>query len=357
MKMALKEAVKGVGRTSPNPSVGAVVVKNGEIVGKGYHRRAGTPHAEVNALTDAGKKARGATIYVTLEPCNHTGRTPPCTSAILEAGIKKVVVGMADPNPNVEGCGSDFLEKKGLTVVRDILAGECLSINRPFDKHVRTGQPWMVFKAGVSLDGKIAVSSGECAWITNEKSRRHVHRLRDRVDAILVGIGTAIADDPSLTTRLKGGRTKDPLRIVLDSNLRLSPSARMLHQDSDAKTWVFCGQKPSVKRRKDLESAGAKVIPVQLDNNGRINLKAVADYLGRARITSVLVEGGGRVHGSFLRNGLIDQVCLFVAPIFLGSDAIPVIDGLGLSSVQEAARLKDVTFRRFGDNVMLEGFF
>ena len=232
MRMALWEAKKGVGKTSPNPSVGALVVKNGRIVGKGYHKKAGTPHAEIHALQDAGRKAEGATLYVTLEPCNHNGRTPPCTRAILKAGIAQVVIGMLDPNPQVAGGGAKYLAAKGLTVISGVLEQECREINLPFIKHSTTGLPWVILKAGMSIDGRIAALPGTKTMITGKQSLARVHALRNQVDAILVGIGTALADDPSLTTRLqKSGTERDPLRVILDTDLHLSLSAKMLRQD------------------------------------------------------------------------------------------------------------------------------
>lgn len=357
MRLALAEAKKGIGRTSPNPTVGAVVVKNGTVVGKGYHRRAGTPHAEVHALNEAGAKAKGAILYVTLEPCNHTGRTPPCTAAILASGIRRVVIGMADPNPWVNGGGADYLAGQGLTVVRGVLAAECQAINRPFVKHITTGLPWVVMKAGMSLDGRIATATGHSNWITGEKARLHVHRLRDRVDAILIGRGTALADDPSLTTRLPGGRGRDPLRVVLDTELRLPVTAKMLRQESTARTLLFCGPQPVAKKVAALEAAGVLIRPVALLQGGGLDLKLVLRQLGSEGVTSVLVEGGGAVHGAMLRAGLVDEVKLFVAPIFIGGDGIPVVEGQGVMVVNEAPRLAEVRTRRLGDDVLIEGIF
>lgn len=355
MRLALREAKKGLGRTSPNPAVGAVVVKNGQVVGKGYHRKAGEPHAEINALAAAGKAAADATIYVTLEPCNHTGRTPPCTRAILAAGIKRVVIGMADPNPVATG-GADYLQGQGLAVTRNVLADECEAINYPFAKHVTTGLPWVIMKAGMSLDGRIATHTGHSGWITNEQSRAAVHRLRDRVDCILIGIGTALADDPSLTTRLPKGIGQDPLRVVLDTNLRLSPTAKMLLQESSAPTWIFCGPNPDSAKVKALEAAGAEVKPVVLADTGTVELTAVLRELGRKPLNSVLVEGGGQVHGAFLRQQLVDEVNLYVAPCLIGGDGMPVIGGLGVDTVQGAPRITKMRTRRFGDDLFIQGF-
>ncbi|MEN8256619.1 MAG: bifunctional diaminohydroxyphosphoribosylaminopyrimidine deaminase/5-amino-6-(5-phosphoribosylamino)uracil reductase RibD [Thermodesulfobacteriota bacterium] len=356
MKQALKLARKAMGRTSPNPLVGAVVVKNGKVIGQGYHSKAGTPHAEVHALQAAGKKAKGATIYVTLEPCNHTGKTPPCTKTIVASGIARVVVGMVDPNPLVAGSGCRYLESQGVEVAGELLAEECRAINRPFIKHITTGLPWVIMKAGCSLDGRIAVADGRCAWITGEESRREVHRLRDRVDAILVGVDTAINDNPSLTTRLSGRRGHDPLRIVLDSALRMSPQAGMLKQDSAAPTWIFCSAKADKGRRQALQDAGARVMEVT-EKAGRLDLHKVLEILGKKGVNSLLVEGGSAVHTSFLKEELVDQVSLFMAPLFLGNESIPVVGDLAVSEVGEGRRFQTSRVKRFGADVLVEGFF
>ncbi len=356
MRLALTEARKGLGRTSPNPLVGAVVVLDGQVVGKGFHKKAGTPHAEVHALHDAGDKAKGATIYVTLEPCNHTGRTPPCTQRIVEYGIKRVVVGMVDPNPIVAGTGCAFLAKKNIEVAGLVLEDECRAINRPFVKHITTGLPWVIMKAGCSLDGKLAAPDGRCAWITGAESRREVHRLRDRVDGILIGIDTALNDDPSLTTRLPHKKGHDPTRIILDSHLRLTPKAKMLTLQSDAPTLVFCGAGVDVTKIDALSKAGANVHQVALQD-GRIDLRHVLQELGELQLSSILVEGGSAVHTSFLREGLVDQVSLFMAPLFLGQEAIPVLAGLGITDVQQGKRFKLSRVKRFGEDVLIEGFF
>lgn len=357
MRLAIREAKKGLGRTSPNPCVGAVLVKDNRLIAAGYHHRAGAPHAEVNALTAAGENARGATLYVTLEPCNHTGRTPPCTRAILAAGIRRLVVGMADPNPMVAGGGAAFLAARGLEVIQGILEPQCRELNRPFLKHVSTGLPWVIMKAGMSLDGRIAAAGGNSAWITGEESRRLVHRMRDRVDAILIGNTTALTDDPSLTARLPGRRGRDPLRIVLDSNLILPPGLRMLQHSSPAATWIFTGPQAAPDKVRTMVEAGAVVKAVPLDGQGRLDLRAVLAELGRAGLTSVLVEGGGRVHGAFLRAGLVDEVRIFVAPIFLGGDGVPLLDGLGLDRVSLAPRFRTTRVRRLGEDVLIEGRF
>jgi diaminohydroxyphosphoribosylaminopyrimidine deaminase/5-amino-6-(5-phosphoribosylamino)uracil reductase len=356
MRLALREARKGLGRTSPNPLVGAVVVSGGEIVGRGYHKKAGTPHAEVHALRDADKQAKDATIYVTLEPCNHTGRTPPCTQRIVESGIKRVVVGMVDPNPLVAGSGCDFLREKGIEVAGLVLEDECQAINRPFIKHITTGLPWVIMKAGCSLDGKLAAPDGRCAWITGSESRAEVHRIRDRVDAILVGVDTALNDDPSLTTRLPHKKGQDPTRVILDTRLRLTPTAKMLTLQSKANTLVFCGPGADAGKRKTLSDAGATIYEVGLKDS-RLDLNEVLKQLGTLQLNSVLVEGGSGVHTSFLQEGLVDQVSLFMAPLFLGKESIPVVGELGITDVQKGKRFKLNRVKRFGDDVLVEGFF
>jgi diaminohydroxyphosphoribosylaminopyrimidine deaminase/5-amino-6-(5-phosphoribosylamino)uracil reductase len=357
MKLAIREAKKGIGRTSPNPVVGAVVVRDGEIVGKGYHKYAGGAHAEVNALQSAGSLAKGSTIYVTLEPCNHQGRTPPCTRAILTSGIKRVVVGMPDPNTSVAGGGNDFLLSKGVDVDCGILEDECHKINRPFIKHVQQGLPWVILKAGISIDGKIAANSGQSSWITCDKSRGYVHRLRNNVDAILVGIATVEHDDPSLTTRLPNRKGRDPLRVILDTHLRFSENAKMLQQESSSANLIYCGPDCDQEKCAKLSHLGATIQKVPLGNDGHLDLQMVMKDLGKRDVNSLLVEGGGRVHASFIRQNIADQANIFIAPIFIGGDGISMVDELGLKSVKEASRLKEIKTRRFDNDIMIEGLF
>ena len=357
MRLAIREARKGLGRTSPNPCVGAVVVKNNRVVGKGYHHRAGTPHAEVHALEAAGGQARGATLYVTLEPCNHQGRTPPCAEKVLAAGIGRLVVGMNDPNPLVRGGGNAYLLSRGLEVVAGVLSEQCRALNRPFIKHVTTGRPWVIMKAGQSLDGRIATRNGHSQWITQAPARERSHLWRDRVDAILVGIETVLADDPSLTARPRRRKGHDPLRVVLDSSLRLPLTARLLTQVSTARTLVFCGRKAALERRSSLAEAGAEVVEVQDDPRGGLVLAEVLKVLGQRAVNSLLVEGGGRIHAAFLKDGLYDQACIFVAPLFLGADGVPAVGDLGLARVDGARRFTPSRVQRLGNDIMIEGLF
>jgi diaminohydroxyphosphoribosylaminopyrimidine deaminase/5-amino-6-(5-phosphoribosylamino)uracil reductase len=358
MRLAIREAKKGMGRTSPNPVVGAVVVKEGRIVGKGYHHRAGTPHAEIHALNAAGALAAAGCLYVTLEPCNHTGRTPPCTEAILASGITRVVIGMADPNPGVAGNGVGYLREHGLDVVMGALEDQCRQINRPFIKHSTTGTPWVIVKAALSIDGKLATSTGHSCWITGEKARAEVHRLRDRVDAIMIGSGTAACDDPSLTARLTGGGGHDPLRVVVDTELQMKTTARMLRQKSTAPTWIFCADDlKDQERERKLAAAGAVIKKVARQADGKLSLQQVLTELGRCQINSVLVEGGGGIYSSLLRAGLADEAYFFHAPVLLGNDGIAVMDGLEGKTVSEGIRLQGVGYRRYDDDMLLHGYF
>lgn len=355
MRLAIRQAVRARGRTSPNPLVGAVIVNDGQLIATGYHKKAGTPHAEIHALAKAKGMTRGATLYVTLEPCSHHGRTPPCTEAVWQSGIRRVVVGMRDPNPLVAGRGVRFLQGKGIEVSAGLLADECRRINLPFCRWITTGLPWVIMKAGVSLDGRIAARSGHSGWITNEASRHYVHQLRDRVDAILVGIGTALADDPALTTRLPGRGHRDPLRVVLDRDLRLPPEARMLRQKSTAGTILFCGPEVDTARKQALERAGAEILPIFLAADGELDLPGILAELGKRQVTSLLVEGGSRVHGAFWSQNLVQQVLLFYGPLFLGAEGIPLLAGFGPDRVEQAIRLHTIGHRRFGDDLMVEG--
>lgn len=349
MRLALEEAKKATGRTSPNPLVGAIVVKDDQIVGRGYHHKAGTPHAEVHALADAKELARGATLYVTLEPCNHTGRTPPCTEAILRAGIDRVVIGMSDPNPNVQGGGAAFLCSRGLDVKLGVLARECEAINRPFIKHSHTGLPWIILKAGLSLDGKITFAPRQGEAITGPESKQAVHRLRDQVDAILIGVETALIDNPSLTTRLAGGHQgQDPLRVVLDTHLRLPDNAQMLCQNSSAATWIFCEETADQERARSLELAGARIIRMPAGSDRRVDMEQVFRFLGQNQICSVLVEGGSRVHGALYQNGLADELHLFYAPCIIGDGGIPLVQGYNHKEASFLTEVSNVTVQQLG---------
>lgn len=355
MRMALREARKGIGRTSPNPCVGAVIVQNGRVIAKGYHKKAGTPHAEIHALRAAGEYARGATLYVTLEPCNHTGKTPPCSQAVAAAGIARVVVGMEDPNPLVDGSGITYLRQRNIEVVSGVLEKECREINYPFVKFITTGLPWITMKAGVSLDGRLNYEQGKSGWITGPESGKAVHRLRNISDAIMIGSNTARIDNPSLTTRLPAAaKGRDPLRIILDRTLSLAADARPFNVDSTAQAWVFCCETTERKRIAALEEKGVRVFPVQCREN-KLDLQQVFRSLGENSVTSVLVEGGAAVHGAILAERLYDYANLFVAPVFAGEGGVPLVTGYSTESRGNAVSLREVRYRRFGDDMMISG--
>jgi diaminohydroxyphosphoribosylaminopyrimidine deaminase/5-amino-6-(5-phosphoribosylamino)uracil reductase len=356
MKMALRLASRGAGWVSPNPMVGAMVVKEGQVAGRGYHRRAGAPHAEVEALRSAGEAARGADLYVTLEPCNHQGRTPPCTEAILAAGVRRVIIATSDPNPQVTGGGAEFLAARGVKVDVGLLEAEARRLNEAWLHYVKTGRPWVVAKAACSLDGKIATVGGESQWLTGEAARAMGHRLRHRVDAIMVGIGTVLADDPQLTTRRPRGRALDPIRVVLDSRLRLPLTSRMLHLESAAPTWVATtGQAPPDKIRA-LEAQGAQVLVLPAEA-GRVSLAPLLKELGTRQVQSLLVEGGAETLGTFFDQRLVNQFYFFYAPKILGGQIAPgMVGGHGIIHLGQAHIARDLSIRRVGVDLLVSGY-
>jgi diaminohydroxyphosphoribosylaminopyrimidine deaminase/5-amino-6-(5-phosphoribosylamino)uracil reductase len=355
MGLALEEAKKGIGRVSPNPAVGAIIVKDGKIVGRGYHKRAGTPHAEVHAIRDAGQLAKNATLYVTLEPCNHTGKTPPCTEAIIRAGITSVVIGMPDPNPRVSGGGAGYLKTQGVEICSGVFEQQCKELNHPFIKHSLTGLPWIIMKAGLSLDGRISFSPKQGAALTGSESKIYVHQIRNQVDAILIGVETALIDNPHLTTRLGGiEETRDPLRIVLDSRLRLPTDARMLHQSSSAETWVFCSEQASPEKERRLVKSGARVFRVPSDADNRVDLFELLRFLGKKNITSILVEGGSQVHGAFYRQNFVDELLLFYAPYIIGDQGTPLVHDYALCRRIDAPLFSSTSVQLLGDDVLFK---
>lgn len=353
MGRALALARRGKGKTSPNPAVGCVIVREGVVVGEGWHRRAGTPHAEVHALRQAGELSRGADVYVTLEPCSHFGKTPPCADALVDAGVGRVFVGMVDPNPKVSGRGIERLRSAGIGVVTGILEAECHRLNEPFVKHVTTGLPFVILKSAMTMDGKTATAMGDSRWITNEKSRQYVHNLRSSVDAMMVGVGTVLTDDPQLTARIPSGR--DPLRVVVDSSLRIPPDARMIRQESSAAT-VIATVSEDGNRIAHLESVGVEVLRCRA-KQGRVDLRDLLSRLGSRGVQSVLLEGGSELAGEALRGGFIDKFILFYAPKFLGgADGFGLFGGPSAERMDGCHRLKDVSVRCFGDDVMIEAY-
>lgn len=356
MQMALELAARGRGLTSPNPMVGAVVVNEQTVVGQGYHQAAGGPHAEVHAIDAAGEKARGATLYVNLEPCNHTGRTPPCTLKIIAAGIRRVVIGMRDPNPGVAGGGAEFLERHGIEVRQGVCAPEAEALNEVFIKFIQTGRPFVIAKCAATLDGRIATRTGDSRWVTGEDARAFVHELRQSVDAIMVGVGTIAADDPHLTTRRAAGASRDPVRVVLDTHARIPVSARVIRHASPADTLVVTGPGMDADAKRRIARRGVQVIEAAV-REGRIDLELLMRQLGDRGLTSVLIEGGSRVLASAFRDGVVDKACFFFAPLITGGDdGIPVCRGKGVDRMRESIRLVRITTRRFGDDILIEGY-
>lgn len=355
MRMALRLAAKGRGRTSPNPMVGAVLVKGGTIISSGWHRKAGSPHAEAIALKKAGKTARGATLYLSLEPCSHTGkRTPPCTPFVIQSGIKRIVVAMIDPNPRVSGKGIRAIRAAGIEVTTGVLEAEAKKLNEAFIKHVTKKRPLVTLKIAQTLDGKIATASGESRWITGEKARKEGHRLRDHNDVILVGINTVLRDNPSLTTRIPGGR--DPIRVIVDSKLRLPLTAKVLTQKSSAKTVVATTENAPKSQIRKLQAAGAEVMTAKAVR-GRVDLGDVMKKLGQMDITSVLIEGGAEINASALKSGVVDKVVLFIAPVLMtGRDALCSIGGTSPEKVGQALGLVNVSVSFAGKDLMIEGY-
>ena len=356
MKIAIAQAKKARGRVSPNPLVGAVVVKKGEVVGLGYHRRAGSPHAEVNALVHAGKKARNADLFVTLEPCSHYGRTPPCVDTIIQNKVKNVIIGMTDPNPLVAGKGIARLKRAGIGVKTGVLEEECKKLNEVFVKYITRKTPFVILKVASTLDGNIATQTGDSRGITCRKSLCLVHQLRDQVDAIMVGIGTVKADNPLLTTRLKGKRGKDPIRIIVDSSLSISPRAKVFNPGSEADVIIATTNRAPFRKRKQLEQMGARVITVA-PKAGGVDLKRLMRDLGKLEITSILLEGGTRLTTSALNEKIVDKIFFFYAPkILCGRSVHGITAGAGVGRIKQALKVRDLTVRKSGDDVLVEGY-
>lgn len=358
MREAIRHARKGAGRTSPNPMVGAVIVRRGRVVASGHHREAGGPHAELEAVKTLGEQALpGDVLYVTMEPCNHYGRTPPCTQALLETGIRRVVVGMKDPNPNVAGGGCSYLERNGVEVLTGVLEKECRVLNEAFIKHVTTGRPFVIAKTAATLDGWTATGTGHSRWVTNENSRRFVHRLRDRCDAIMVGIGTVLADDPSLTARPSGRKGRDPIRVVVDTRFRTPENSRVLQPQSAAKTLVVVAEGIENPRLKAVSAQDKVDVITCPTGEGGLDLNALLDILGSKGIMSLLVEGGSTLMGTMMRNRLLDKVYMFKAPKLLcGDDGVPVAAGPGASRMDNCLMLERIRVRKFGDDVLISGY-
>jgi diaminohydroxyphosphoribosylaminopyrimidine deaminase/5-amino-6-(5-phosphoribosylamino)uracil reductase len=354
MKIALSLAEEGRGSVSPNPVVGAVIVKDGIIIGRGYHKKYGGDHAEVEAFKSTSEDVEGATMYVTLEPCSHHGKTPPCADLIVKKKIAKVVIGTLDPNPLVSGNGVKKLRSVGIEVEVGILEEECKKINEIFIKYISEKKPFVLMKTAMSLDGKISTYTGESRWISGEESRKQVHELRGKYSAIMVGVNTVIEDDPELTCRIQGG--KNPVRIILDSKLRIPMSSKIVESAKDIKTIIVATKKASSKKGIMLEKKGINILLTN-ELNERVDLKDLMDKLGELNIDSILLEGGSTLNFSALEQEIVDKVQIYIAPILLGGDmSKSTVGGKGVEHLKDAFRLKKVTTKVVGEDVLLEGY-
>jgi len=351
------ELAKKARNPSPNPYVGAVIVKNGRIAGRGFHLKAGDPHAEINAIRDAGKNVKGSTLYVNLEPCAHWGRTPPCTDAIAEAGIREVVIGIKDPNPLVNGKGITRLKKAGVKVSSGILEQESRKLNEVYTHYIIQKIPFVLLKTAMSLDGKIAARTGESRWISGEQSRKYVKQLRAKFDAVLVGINTVLRDDPELTTVYKFTSLqvyKEPLKIIVDSRLKIPLRAKLLKKPEEV--IVAATNKAPKNKARQLERLGVRVLAIKAKKD-RIDIKALMKKLAEMEISSVFIEGGGEINASAIESGIVDKVLFFIAPKFIGGrDAKTPVEGRGIARMAQAAQLRNITVRRIGLDIIVEGY-
>lgn len=354
MRNCIRLAKKGNGFVSPNPLVGATIVKNGRIIGEGWHQKYGQAHAEINAIANASESVEGATIYVNLEPCSHQGKTPACSLALIQHKFKRVVIATPDPNPLVAGNGIQMLQKAGIEVTQGVLAQEATELNERFFKFIKTKKPFVALKIASSLDGKIATTTGESKWITNENARRYGHQLRQKYRAILVGINTVLADNPTLDIRLKNSKIANPVRIVLDSNLRIPLTANIL-KTATAPTWIAT-TKAKREKIKKLQSMGVKVVQCPATRQG-IDLNYLLDKIAEENIDSILVEGGGTVHFSFAEAKLVDKVYAFIAPKIIGGEkAKPSVGGKGFEKIQDVLELKNMKYRKIKNNLLIEAY-
>jgi diaminohydroxyphosphoribosylaminopyrimidine deaminase/5-amino-6-(5-phosphoribosylamino)uracil reductase len=357
MRLALRLAKRGRGETSPNPMVGALVVKGKTIIGRGYHHRAGESHAEVLALRQAGTSAQRATLYLNLEPCDHKGKTPPCTQAIIKSGIRRVVAGMKDPNPLVAGRGIKRLRKAGIRVDVGILGKECQELNAPFCKFITTRKPFVTLKIAASLDGKVATRRGDSRWITSEVSRNYVHHLRQNADAVMVGIGTVLEDDPLLNVRIpQAKRARHPLRVIVDSRLRIPFTCQLVRTAGEYPTLVATTRAASTSKIRRLTEARLEIWVMAKGARGGVNLKALMAKLARRGIVSVLLEGGPTLNSSALRERLVDRLLIFLAgKIIGGQKALSMVSGEGVRQIQDAQPVRILKVGRLGPDLLIEG--
>ena len=353
MHIALSQALQGLGKVNPNPLVGAVIVRDGIMIGSGYHEHFGGPHAEINAIRDAKASVEGATMYVTLEPCSHFGKTPPCADALIEAKIAKVVIAMKDPNPRVAGRGIERLKDNGIEVVVGLLEKEAKEINRIFIKYIQTKLPYVVMKTAMSLDGKIATATGHSQWISCPESRQYVHSLRNELKGILVGVNTVITDDPELTTRLEGAEGRNPIRIVVDTNGRIPISAKMLKNGVGNPVIIATTHNFPKPKRIYLEAAGHTVLTLP-ERDGKVDLSTLMSELGGMGIDGILLEGGGTLNESALKNGIVDEIQFIIAPLLIGGrDAITPVEGTGFNTIDEGIKLQQMTTRQIGNDILV----
>ena len=357
MKKALHLAQNGRGSVSPNPLVGAVITRKGKIVGRGYHQKAGLPHAEVNAIRQAGAKTQGATLYLNLEPCCHSEkRTPPCTEAILKSGIKKVVVAMKDPNPKVNGKGISFLRNHGVLVCEGVLKTEAEVLNEIFLKFITTRLPFVALKIAATLDGKLATAAGKSRWITGEKARMYGHRLRNQYDAVLVGKGTVAADDPELTVRLSLLSKRNPIRIVVDETLSVSPDSKVFNLQGEDRAIVATTRRAEIVKKKEFEKRGVKILQIEEKEEG-VSLLALMTVLGQMEITSVLIEGGSRINASAIDEKVVDKVYYMVAPKLMGGEnSISAVGGRSPADLSALTVLKKVKIKKLENDILIEGY-
>ena len=348
MDLTIKLAEKGRGLTSPNPMVGCIIVKRGRIVGKGWHKKAGTEHAEILAMSEAGKKAINSTMYVNLEPCSHWGRTPPCTEKIVEAGVREVIIGMKDPNPLVDGFRE--LKFRGLKTKIGILEKEAKKLNESYVKYIKTKRPFVIIKVAMSLDGKIATSTGNSKYITSKEARTYVHKLRSEIDAVMVGLNTVLRDNPELTPRLVKG--KDPMKIVVDSRLKIPKKCNLMKEPS--RLIIAATSKAPKGRTKELEHKGATVI-ITKSKNGMVDLDDLMKQLGKHEITSVMIEGGSQLNSSAIKEGIVDKIFIFTAPKLIGN-GIGAIGNLGIKKINNAINLKNPVTRKIGKDLLIEAY-
>ncbi len=356
MRKAIALAKKGEGYTSPNPLVGAVIVKNGTIIGQGYHEFYGGNHAEINAFINANQDVEGSTMYVTLEPCSHFGKTPPCANAIVQKKIKKVVIGLKDPNPLVSGKGIEILESNGIEVVTGILEDECKKLNEVFLKYISTKTPFILLKYAMTLDGKIATYTGDSKWISNSLSRNYVHEIRHKFSAIMVGIGTVLKDNPNLNTRLANKEGLDPIRIIVDTKGRIPLDAKLINLKSNARTIVVTTELSSKDKLKSLKDKGVEIIITPVKDN-HVDLKYLINILGEIGIDSILLEGGSQLNFSMLKENLVDKVITFISPKIIGGSLSKTpVGGSGIEFMKDAINLHDISLKRFGEDIMLEAY-